>query len=264
MLATMRGAWFRFLLVAVALSLLVYGAAHAGRQSRSVLAAPADPATVVAVSGVIGPARVPITLPVQVASVQRLGAATVQIGYDPALLRVTGCQRNPVFDVGLCNIALDRDSDGVPDAVLFNVISLNGVSAAASPVALVQITWAAVGTASAEVATTLGVTITTFTDPDAVPLPVTAVDGLMTLAAVPDATATPTATTPPTSSPTATPTVTPASTPTPTVTPTPTSTPTPTDTPTATSIPTSSPTATPTSPIHQSYLPLLFVQEIIR
>jgi hypothetical protein len=174
------------------------------------MAAAADPAMVTAVSGVIGPARSPIVLPVQVSAVQRLGAAMVQVSFDPTLLRATNCQRNPIFEVGLCNIAVDRNTDGTPDAVFFNVVSLNGVSAASSPVALVQITWAAVGAASAEITTTLGITVSTFTDPDAAPLPVIAADGQITLAAVPVNTATPTATS------TATPTVTPTATPTPT------------------------------------------------
>jgi len=190
-------------------------------------AAALEAAIVTAVSGAIGPGRAALPLPVQAANVTRLGAATVQIGYDPALLRVTDCQRNPVFDVGLCNTALDRDRDGVADAVLFNVVSLSGISAAGSPVTLAQITWAAATTAAATAALT--VTIETFTDADGIPIPVTAVDGQIVIAAA--ATSPPTAT----SSPTATP----------------------TSTTTPTLFPTSTPTTTPTAVTRKIWLPLI-------
>jgi hypothetical protein len=220
-------------LAVIALCLLTYGVAPASWPPHRVLAAPADIATVMAVvavhdGGVIGPARAPITLPIQVTSVQRLGAATVEVAFDPALLRATDCQRNLIFDVGLCNIAVDRNTDGTPDAVFFNVVSLNGVSAGENPVALVQITWAAVETAHVALTTTLNVTVTTFTDPDATPLAVTAANGQITLAAVPADTVTPTATPTPTASPTAT----------------------------------ATPTATPTAPVHLIYLPLLHASHL--
>lgn len=224
MRVAIRRVWGRFLLAVIALRLLTYGVAPAGWPPHRVLAAPADVATVTAVSGVIGPARAPITLPIQVTSVQRLGAATVEVAFDPALLRATACQRNPVFDVGLCNITVDRNQDGAPDAVYFNVVSLNGVSVGENPVALVQITWAAVEIAHVALTTTLNVTVTTFTDPDAMPLAVTAANGQITLAAVPTDTVTPAAT----------------------------------STPTATA----TPTATPTVPVHLIYLPLIHASHL--
>ena len=61
--------------------------------------------------------------------------------------------------MGLCNTTLDRNGDGKADAVLFNIVSLNGVSAAGSPVALAQITWAAVDTVAGAVTATLGVEV---------------------------------------------------------------------------------------------------------
>ena len=148
------------------------------------------------VSGAPGPSQV---LPVEVANVQGLGAATVLVGYDPNILKVVACQRNVLFDVGLCNINYDRNSDGKPDAVLFNVVSLRGVSATSSPVVLVSITWQAVAAVDAARSTNLTVQVQTFTDTDGKPLAHTAQDGQITLLPPPPTpTATPTLTETPT------------------------------------------------------------------
>jgi len=213
--------WVPFLLVASALSLLVYGAAHADRGALQTDALSAAAAVVTAASGVIGPDRAPLTLPVQVANVQRLGATTVQVGFDPARLRVTGCQRGVAFDVGLCNTQVDRNGDSVADAVRFNVVSVNGVNAVPTPIPLAHITWAITGTIAGAITTTLSVEVQTFADADGGPLSVVSEHGQITIAALLTATPTPTAT------------QTPMATATPTVTPTPTA--------TATASPTASP-----------------------
>ncbi len=170
----------------------------------------AEPAVVRAVgsslvSGTPGPA---VVLPVQVTNVQALGAATLLVGYDPASLKVVACQRNTIFDVGLCNTAYDRNADGTADAVLFNVVSLQGVSAAGTPVTLANITWQTVAAEPEARITILALQVQTFTDTDGRLLAHTAQDGQVTLLpAPPTPTATPTSTLTP--APTATPTPTP-------------------------------------------------------
>lgn len=155
-------------------------------------------------SGAPGPA---VTLPLEVVNAHGLGAVTVLVGYDPAYLRGVACQRNPIFDVGLCNTTHDRNGDGIPDAVLFNVVSLYGVNATGAPVALVNITWQAVAAVPDARITVLAVQVETFTDTDGQPLAHTAQDGQLTLLPEPPPlTATPTPTASPTS--TATPTAT--------------------------------------------------------
>ncbi len=203
-------------------------ASWAGRDVRPPSAAPglaAAGATVRAASGSLAIPGEGLILPVQALQVERLGAATVLIAYDPALLKVSNCRRNPAFDVGVCNTALDRNGDTIPDAVLFNVVSLNGLAGGAvAPLDLVQITWLGQGQVVAAVSATLAVQVQTFADADGLPIPVSGQDGSILLLPAP----TPTATATPT--PTATPLATSIATPTPTATrpasPTPTPTPT--------------------------------------
>ena len=138
-------------------------------------------AVVRAGSGVILQDGGTITLPVETIEVQNLGAATVMVGYDPAVLQVAGCQRNPAFDFGLCNSQFDGDDDGLPDAVRFNVLSLDGLSAGQeTPLNLVNITWALVGRPDVEIAIT-PVEVLTFTDPDGIPIGVSAENGQVTV-----------------------------------------------------------------------------------
>lgn len=125
-----------------------------------------------------GPA---VALPVQVTNVQQCGAATVLVVYDPASVQPIACQRGTAFDVGLCNIAYDRNADGTADAVLFNVVSLEGVSAGETPVTLVDITWKAAAGVQPPAHADLGVQVETFTDVNAVPLAVTAQGGRITI-----------------------------------------------------------------------------------
>jgi hypothetical protein len=141
------------------------------------------PAVVAAASGALpsgapGPSTV---FPITVTSVQKLGAASVLVGYDPAVLKPVACQRGPALDVGVCNRSYDRDGDGTADAVLFAVLSLNGVSATGTAVPLANITWQAIAAVQDEEVTALTVEVRTFTNTDGVPMTYTTQDGQITL-----------------------------------------------------------------------------------
>jgi hypothetical protein len=141
-----------------------------------------DGAVVRAGSGVIQQDGGTVTLPVEAIGVQNLGAATVMVGYDPAVLQVAGCQRNPAFDFGLCNPQFDRDDDGLPDAVRFNVVSLEGLSPVdEAPLNLADITWAEVGEPCLEITSTLEVEVLTFSGWDGIPISVSAENGQVTV-----------------------------------------------------------------------------------
>ncbi len=145
--------------------------------------APAAPPLIRAANGVLlipGPA---VTLPIQVTNTPQLGAATVLITYDPAVVRPSACHRNTAFNFGLCNTAYDRNSDGTADAVLFNVVSLEGVAAGETPVPLVNITWQAVAGVQPPGYTDLGVQVETFTDANANPLAFTTQVGRISIEA---------------------------------------------------------------------------------
>ena len=129
-------------------------------------------------TGAPGPSAV---FPVTVTDVQKLGAASVLVGYDPASLKPVACQRGPAFDVGVCNRNYDRNGDGTADAVLFAVLSLNGVSTTDTAVPLANITWQAVAAVQDERTTALTVEVRTFTDTDGRPLTYTTQDGQITL-----------------------------------------------------------------------------------
>lgn len=86
---------------------------------------------------------------------QDLGAATVDVGFDPAIVNVTGCTGDPagVFDLASCNSAF------APDTVRFVGISASGVS---GDLALAEVTFQAVG--SVADVSPLNVTIQTLAD----------------------------------------------------------------------------------------------------
>jgi hypothetical protein len=141
------------------------------------------PAVVAAASGSLtsgapGPSAI---LPITVTGVQNLGAASVLVGYDPASLKPVACQRGPALDVGVCNRSYDRDGDGTADAVLFAVLSLNGVSATGTAVPLANITWQAIAAVEDAKVTALTVEVRTFTNTDGVPMTYTTQDGQITL-----------------------------------------------------------------------------------
>lgn len=153
------------------------------------------PALVRASDGVVTIPGNATSLPVEVSGVQQLGAATITLDYDPDVLHPTSCQRNPLFEVGLCNLDLDRDSNGVADAVRFNVVSLDGVDVPAStPLMLVEISWQGVSMPGSGNESVIEVQVETFTDVDALPLDFTAQNGVITL--IPVLTPTPTPTPP--------------------------------------------------------------------
>lgn len=58
-----------------------------------------------------------------------LGAATIEVRYDPTQLQVMGCNVNPtsVFDLAFCNAAYDHDGSGT-DSVRFTVLSTAGLT----------------------------------------------------------------------------------------------------------------------------------------
>jgi len=116
----------------------------------------------------------PITLPVEAINVQNLATAKVVVGYDPAVLQVAGFQRNPAFNVTVSNQEFDRDEDGVPDAVNFVVVSMDGLSAdEGAPLNLANIAWTVVGGPDPGTTSTLEVEIPEFYgDDDGVPFPI--------------------------------------------------------------------------------------------
>jgi hypothetical protein len=152
--------------------------------------APPTPTTAAEVPAVVSAASGSLTtgapspnavFPITVTSVQKLGAASVLVGYDPASLKPVACQRGPAFDVGVCNRSYDRDGDGTADAVFFAVLSLNGVSATDAAVPLTNITWQAVAAVQDKEVTALTVEVRTFTNTDGVPMTYTTQDGQFTL-----------------------------------------------------------------------------------
>lgn len=138
-------------------------------------------AVVRAVSGAFSNQAALLTLPVQVEQVTGLGAATIWVIYDPTHLAVQACQSY----MGLCNPQADQNQDGVADAVLFNLVALEGVNAT-QPVDLAQITWQQLGPPGATPAR-LDLIIETFTDGAAAPIAVESVPGEVQLSAQPPA-----------------------------------------------------------------------------
>lgn len=147
--------------------------------------APRLTALVEATNGVLLVPGPPTLLPVLVRGVSKLGAATVLVTYDSSIVKATTCQRNAAFDVGLCNTTYDYNSDGIADAVLFNVVSLQGVSTGDTPVTLVNISWEAAAGVQPSAVADLHVEVQTFTDTNGSPMLVAAQDGQITIKAGP-------------------------------------------------------------------------------
>jgi hypothetical protein len=166
------------------------------------------PAVVEAKSGAVPAGGASAILPVTISNVDKLGAITVVVGYDPALLKPVQCRRNSLFSTGLCNLLFDIDNDGTPDAVRFNVISLEGVSVASgSVVNLVEVTWEAVGSPTVGATTPLNVTVDSIANTEGLPLNVSSQPGVITFVEAP--TPTPTTAATPAATATHTPTPTP-------------------------------------------------------
>lgn len=264
--ATLRHCWPLALALMVLPALLLSGAAPASSdasqgallaQGAALALALQAPALVSAASGVLPLGGISVTLPVNVSNVTNLGAATVDVGYDNRLIAPVACQIDrTVFNGGLCNLDRDNNGDGAPDAVRFNVFSLQpeGVSAPAPPgVPMAEISWIVTSTATLGATSPLTVVVTNFAAISGEEsLPYTVLHGQLVIGAAPSPTVTPT--------PSATPTSTPTATATPTASPTATATSTPSATVTAT--PTASPTAVTTTPTgdgsaHTIYLPAM-------
>ena len=119
-------------------------------------------------SGQIMPGET-ITLAVQALNVPMpgLGATTIELRYDPAVVDAVTCRANPQsnFDLGACNV--NYDNDGInPDSVRFNLTSLSGVSG--NPL-LAHVAFRASSAAGG--ATRLDVVKIVFADPSGVPMP---------------------------------------------------------------------------------------------
>ncbi|RME42432.1 MAG: hypothetical protein D6791_17750 [Chloroflexi bacterium] len=156
-----------------------------------------------------------LTGTVEASGEEYLGAVTVRVSFDPNVVAVVACRRNSAFDVGLCNTDYDGDSDGLADAVVFNLVSLNGVSAGSGGgLVLAEITWKGLDVVT-DTVTSLSVEVLTLTDENAIPLDYTVEGGQIAVLAPVKPTPTPTPTFTPTPSPTPIPThtATPTSTP---------------------------------------------------
>jgi hypothetical protein len=121
-----------------------------------------------------------ITVPIQVLYLRGLsvGAATIDVRYDPAVLKPVGCQADPAgsYSSSACDLALDQDGIN-PDALRLSLSASNG---SADPTLLAQVTFEAVGEASAF--SSLDVAPVVFTDPNSAPLAFRESDGLVCIA----------------------------------------------------------------------------------
>ncbi|MBI1299539.1 hypothetical protein GC175_31830, partial [bacterium] len=102
-----------------------------------------------------------------------LGAASIEIAYDPTIVSLTACALDPedLFDSGQCNAAFD--SDGVnPDRLRFNLISLSGISGEAT---LSRLTFGIVENAMGS--SDISIAILAFATPAGATLPVASSDG---------------------------------------------------------------------------------------
>lgn len=112
-------------------------------------------------SGEVAPGDL-ITVPVTAdLDGEALGAATIEITYDPTVINATGCAADPddLFDSALCNTA------AASDTVKLTAVSVGGVSGG---LALADVSFLAVG----EVGDTSPLTLTVdpFADPDGQPI----------------------------------------------------------------------------------------------
>jgi hypothetical protein len=177
LVASMSSAQRAGALIALVIGMVLVPIGLAARQAEASAQLSPDSAIVRSASGVLQAGQT-ITLPVEVLNVQNLGAVTVVVGYDWAVVAVAGCRRGAAFDAGLCNVAYDSDGDGQPDAVRFNLVSLTGVSTVGeTPLNLANITWTSAERLSLAVTRVLTVQVQTFTDPDSFPMDVSTLNG---------------------------------------------------------------------------------------
>jgi YVTN family beta-propeller protein len=132
-------------------------------------------ATLTAGSGNVAPGD-SIVIPLEASlGSETLGAATIEIHYDPAVLQATACTPDPgdLFDTALCNFEL------APDKVGLTAISAGGVS---GDPRLAEVTFQAVGTAGDS--TLLTLTADPFSDPGGLAVAVTLQHGLVNIVSV--------------------------------------------------------------------------------
>ncbi|MCP4169043.1 MAG: M28 family peptidase [Chloroflexi bacterium] len=102
-----------------------------------------------------------------------VGAATLDISYDPDILRATACAFDPLgrFDTGICHPSFENDGVA-PDVVRISLISVSGRSGS---LPLAEITFSAKTTLS--VPSPLSLLIHEFADPEGRPIAVAPIDG---------------------------------------------------------------------------------------
>src|SRR5690606_15024161 len=109
----------------------------------------------------------------EVAGAVDLGAATLRLGYDPAVVQVIDCAPLAAapFDTGSCNPTY---AQGV---ARFTLIAANGITGSHG---LFAVTFLAIGPDGA--ATDLSLTVDHFADTTGTPLPVSTLDGTLSVA----------------------------------------------------------------------------------
>lgn len=102
-----------------------------------------------------------------------LGAATIEIAYDPLVLTISECKVDPesVLDFALCNPKYEADGQK-PDVIRFNILSTEGIS---GTLRLAQFVFLASGESGAQSSLTLKAHI--FTDADGLSIAVDVTDG---------------------------------------------------------------------------------------
>ncbi len=142
-------------------------------------------------------------------SPELLGAANVEVDYDPAVIDATGCTRDPGFDSGDCNPNFGNDGTN-PDTVIVLVSDPQGAS---GDLHLADITFQAVGPSGA--CSALHIRVNTFVSGLVSPMAYTTSDGQICIAATPAPTHTATPMPTPTHAATPTHTLSPSPTPSP-------------------------------------------------
>jgi hypothetical protein len=104
-----------------------------------------------------------------------LGAATIDVSYDPSIVSPTSCSEDPngLLDLALCNLAYQ------PDVVRFS--GVRTTDGATGTIPLADITFEVVGTAGQ--CSDLHVVVVTFADPEGTAMTATGADGQICAAA---------------------------------------------------------------------------------
>jgi hypothetical protein len=121
-----------------------------------------------------------VTVPIQVIGAVNLGAATIVLAYDPAVVQPSSCSRplSSAFDGGMCNLTF------APDAVRFNVVATPGVSGDAT---MAEVVFRGVGGSAGAMRSELRPTVVHFADLAGNSLPVNTANGAIRLSGSPPA-----------------------------------------------------------------------------